>query len=54
MKILSDNGSEFKNRTFEQVAKELGVEYKLYMHPYHPASNGRIERVSCFLKSLYS
>ena len=30
MKILSDNGTEFKNSIFEQVAKELGVEYKLY------------------------
>ena len=23
--ILSDNGTEFKNRLFEQIAKELGV-----------------------------
>ena len=38
MKILSDNGTEFKNRIFEQVAKELGVEYKLYTPPIiqHP------------------
>ena len=40
LKILSDNGTEFKNKIFEQVAKELGVEYKLYKPPYHPASNG--------------
>ena len=40
LKILSDNGTEFKNKLFEQVAKELGVEYKLYTPPYHPASNG--------------
>ena len=38
LKILSDNGMEFKNKIFEQVAKELGVEYKLYMPPYHPVS----------------
>ena len=30
LKILSNNGTEFKNKLFEQVAKELGVEYKLY------------------------
>ena len=30
VKILSDNGTEFKNKIFEQVAKELGVVYKLY------------------------
>ena len=32
LKILSDNGTEFKNKLFEQIAKELGVEYKLYTH----------------------
>ena len=38
MKILSDNGTEFKNRIFEQVAKELGVMHKLYTPPIiqHP------------------
>ena len=48
MKILSDNGTKFKNRIFEQVAKELGVEYKLYTPPYYPASNGRIEGFHAF------
>ena len=42
-----------KNKIFEQVAKELGVVYKLYTPPYHPASNGRIEGISCFLKSMH-
>ena len=50
LKILSDNGTEFKNKLFEQVAKELGVEYKLYTPPYHPASNGCIEGFHAFLK----
>ena len=36
---------------FEQVAKELGLEYKLYTPPYHPASNGRIEGFHAFLKA---
>ena len=51
LKILSDNGTEFKNKVFEQVAKELGVEYKLYTPPYHPASNGRIAGFHPFLKA---
>ena len=34
---------------FEQISKELGLEYKLYTPPYHPASNGRIERFHAFL-----
>ena len=51
IKILSDNGTEFKNKIFEQVAKELGVVHKLYTPPYHPASNGRIEEFHAFLKA---
>ena len=51
LKILSDNGMEFKNKIFEQIAKELGVVYKLYTPPYHPASNGRIEGFHAFLKA---
>ena len=50
-KILSDNGTEFKNQLFERVAKELGVEFKCYTAPYHPQSNGRIEGFHHFLKS---
>ena len=51
MKILSDNGTEFKNKMFEQISKELGLEYKLYTPPYQPASNGRIEGFHAFLKA---
>ena len=32
LKILSDNGTEFKNKLFEQIAKELGVKHKLTLH----------------------
>ena len=54
LKIPSDNGTEFQNRVFKQVAKELGVEYKLYTPPYHPASNGRIEGFHAFLRACIS
>ena len=37
MKILSDNGIEFKNKIFEQVAKELRHCAKALHSPYHPA-----------------
>ena len=43
LKILSDNGTEFKNQLFTEVATELVVEYKIYTPPYHPQSNGCIE-----------
>ena len=49
--MLSDNGTEFKNKIFEQKAKELGLEYKLYTPPYHTASKGRIEGFHTFLKA---
>ena len=42
-KILSDNGTEFKNKLFEEVAKQLGVEYKAYTPPYRPQCNSKIE-----------
>ena len=54
LKILSDNGMEFKNKIFEQIAKELGVVCKIYTPPYHPASNGRIEGFHAFLKACIS
>ena len=41
-KILSDNGTEFKNKLFEAVADQLGVEYKVYTPPYRPQCNGKI------------
>ena len=41
----------FSNKLFETVAKELGVEHKIYSSPYHPQSNGRIEGFHSFLKA---
>ena len=50
-KILTDNGTEFKNDLIDQVAKELGVEHKIFTPPYHPQSNGKIEAFHYFLKA---
>ena len=36
LKILSDNGTEFKNKLFENIAKQLGVKYKKYTPPCLP------------------
>ena len=46
-----DNGTEFKNELFSQVAEQLKVERKIYMSPYRPQSNGRIKGFHNFLKS---
>ena len=53
IKILSDNGTEFKNELFTNVAKELDVKYKIYTPRYHPQSNGRIEGFHNFLKAWF-
>ena len=54
LKILSDNGMEFKIRLFEKNAKELGVKHKIYTAPYRPSSNGHIEGFHNFLKACIS
>ena len=51
LKILSDNGIEFKNKLFEQIAKELGIKHKMYTAPYRPSSNGCIKGFHNFLKA---
>ena len=33
-KILSDNGTELKNKLFKEVTNQQGVEYKAYIPPY--------------------
>ena len=54
LKILSDIGTESKNQLFEKVAKELGVQHKIYTAPYQPSSNGHIEGFHNFLKACIS
>ena len=53
-KILSDNSTEFKNALFEEVAKQLGVERKIYSPVYRPQANGHIEGFHKFLKECIS
>ena len=50
-KILSDNGTEFKNKLFKEVASQLGVEYKVYTPPNRPQCIGKIEGFHKYLKS---
>ena len=49
-KILSDKYTEFKNKLFEEVADQLGVEYKVYTPPYRPQCNAKIEGFHKYLK----
>ena len=54
LKILSDNGTEFKNQLFEKIAKELGVKHKIYTAPYRLSSKGHNEDFHNFLKACIS
>ena len=47
---MSDNGTEFTNSLFEDVAKLLGVECKIYSPVYRPQANRWIECFHKFLK----
>ena len=49
--FLSDYDTEFKNKLFEEVASQLGIEYKVYTPPYRPQCNGKIEGFHKYLKS---
>ena len=53
-KLLTDNGTEFKNSLFSEVAKELGLERKIYSPPYRPQSNGVLEGFHKFLKASFA
>ena len=43
VKILTDNGTEFKNKLFKEVVAKLGTEMSILLPPYRPQSNGKIE-----------
>ena len=51
VKILTDNGTEFKNQLFKEVISKLGMEFSIHSPPYRPQSNGKIEGFHRFLKA---
>ena len=51
VKILMDNGTEFKNKLFKEVIKKLGTEMTIHSPPYRPQSNSKIEGFHRFLKA---
>ena len=51
IKILTDNGMEFKNKLFKEVVKKLGTEFSIHSPPYRLQSNGKIEGFHRFLKT---
>ncbi len=49
MRILTDNGMEFKNKLFCEVAKMLDFDH-MFTSPYHPQGNGKLKAAHRFLK----
>ena len=41
VKILMDDGTEFKNKLFKEVVKEQGTEMTIHSPPYRPKNNGK-------------
>ena len=50
VKLLMDNGTEFKNKLFKEVVTKLGMEFSIHSPAYRPQSNGKIEEFHRFLK----
>lgn len=50
--VLSDQGTEFTSQTFKQVDKLLSIRHKL-SSPYHPQTNGSLERTHLTLKDYF-
>ena len=51
VKILTENGIEFKNKLFKEVITKLGMNFSIHSPPYRPQSNGKIEEFHRFLKA---
>ena len=51
VKILTDNGTEFKNKLFKEVVAKLGTEMSIHSPLYRPQSNRKIEGFHRFLKA---
>ena len=51
VKILTDNGTEFKNKLFKEVVAKLGMGFSIHSPPYRPQSNGKIEGFHRCLKA---
>ena len=47
--ILSDNGTEFKNKMLNKVCHQLGIK-RLFVNPFQPQGNAKVENIHTLLK----
>ena len=52
-RILTDNGSKFRNDVFDEVCDKLGIK-RVYSPVYTPQSNGKLEGFDQFFKACIS
>jgi hypothetical protein len=52
-RLLSDNGSNFSSALMEDVCTLLKIK-KLFTSPYHPATNGAVERMNRTISAMLS
>ncbi len=50
-RILSDQGSQFCGKVVRQLCEMLGIQ-KVRTSPYHPESNGAVERMHGTFKAI--
>ncbi len=53
LQILSDQGANFLSSTITHLCRKFGI-HKIQTFPYHPQSNGRLERFHATLKCMLS
>jgi transposase InsO family protein len=52
-KLFTDQGSNFQSRLFKEVCELLGIE-KSRTTPYHPQSDGLVERMNRTIEAMLS
>ena len=52
-RMLTDNGTEFRNKTMDEVCSKLGIK-RIYSPVYTPQSNGKLEGYHRFFKACIS
>ena len=48
LKLLSDHGPQFERALVDRISSRLGIR-KIHTTPYHPSSNGKVERLHRFI-----